>query len=214
MLVHDALIPHLAVKLSVRAEVKKSKLDLAVLKYMTRRLHFLLRQLGQPLSTAQPSLYLLEERHKRTHRITIYKQQELLLRSSFLFVGFVSRKHKDALPSVSDDIVQADKQLIQEFVHNPAILSYSSLEFRNGDWCNLVVMSGPEAKSDIKSSATHAYAAHQLAQHYYEWIRLHNGIMPEGLDHTEMQLLKTKYYTFPTIHTPPIIQEHVLCGRS
>src|SRR2546427_4493251 len=51
---------------------------------------------------------------------TLLCGQVILLRSSFLFVGFVSRKHKDALPSVSDDIVQADKQLIQELVHTPA----------------------------------------------------------------------------------------------
>src|SRR2546426_481732 len=76
------------------------------------------------------------------------------------------------------------------------VLRYSSLELRNGDWCNLVLLSDAGAKTHIKGSEMHKYAAYHLAHSYYEWIRLHNGVMPEGLDHMEMQLQKTKYYTF------------------
>ena len=55
----------------------------------------------------------------------------------------------------------------------------------------------------------HKYAAYRLAHSYYEWIRLHNGVMPEGLDHMEMQLQKTKYYTFQAGQQRPSIREFI-----
>ena len=94
-----------------------------------------------------------------------------------------------------------------ELISNPGLLSYSSLELRNGDWCNLVVLNGEEAKTHLKNTSTHTYAAYQLAPHYYEWIRLHNGVMSEGLDHTEMLLQKTKYYIFYAAQPRPAIRE-------
>jgi len=103
-----------------------------------------------------------------------------------------------------------DKKLIKELISNPGILSYSSLELRNGDWCNLVVLNDAGAKTHIKSNSTHIHAAYHLAHRYYEWIRLHNGIMPEGLDHTEMQLQKTKYYTFQTKQQRATMQEFII----
>jgi hypothetical protein len=187
--------------------VSKGKLDLIVLKYMARRMHLTLHQLGEPISTSQPLLYRLQERYGRTHRIAIYKYQELFLEKPFAFVGFFSRKQRNLRPSIVRAIETVDKKLIEELVGSPGILSYSSLELRNGNWCNLVLLSEANAKTYIKSSETHRYAAYQLANRYYEWIRLHNGIMPEGLDHTEMMVRKTKYYTFQRAQERLSIQE-------
>jgi hypothetical protein len=188
-------------------DIKKGKLDLIILQYMARRLHLSLHQLDKPASPSQPLLYTLQERHERTHRIAIYRYHELFLRRMFTFVGFISRKHSYLPESIVAEIQQADQQLIAELVGNPGILSYSSLELRNGDWCNLVLLSNARAKAHIKSTKTHAYAAHHLAYRYYEWIRLHNGIMPQGLDHTEMLLLKTKQYSFQVTQPRPAIRE-------
>ena len=74
---------------------------------------------------------------------------------------------------------------------------------------NLVLLSDAEAKTYIKGSEMHKYAAYRLAHSYYEWIRLHNGVMPEGLDHMEMQLQKTKYYTFQAGQQRPSIREFI-----
>jgi hypothetical protein len=189
--------------------IKKDKLDLIVLRYMARRLHLILHQLDTPIPTIsdQPFIYHLPERYGRMHRIAIYKYQELLFRSNFTFVGFISHKQKNLQPHIIAEIEATDRKLVNELVGNPGILSYSSLELRNGDWCNLVVMNNANAKTHLKNTKTHTYAAHQLAGHYYEWIRLHNGIMSEGLDHTEMHLQKTRHYSFTVAQQRPAMRE-------
>lgn len=173
----------------------KGKLDLLVLRYMARRLHVIIRQLGLVEMEGGPQLYILPERHQRTHRILLYQQQELLTSASLFFVGFVSRRQKNVESLVVNDIQQADEAMLTELAGS-GILSYSSLELRNGDWCNLVIMRDASAKTHLKNSQVHIHAAHNLAHRYYEWIRLHNGIMREGLDYTEMSVLRTKYYMF------------------
>jgi len=100
-----------------------------------------------------------------------------------------------------------DKKLIVELINTPGLLSYSSLELRDGRWCNLVLFSGPETKMHIRNSELHAYAAYQLSPRYYDWIRLHNGIMPGGLARNEMLLQKTKFYQFHEPHEKPKMRE-------
>ena len=189
------------------ADVTKGKLDLMILRHMARRLHLTLYQLEAPVSAPQPLLYKLQERHGRTHRIVIYKYQELLLKRRLTFVGFISGKQKHLHASVIYAIQMVDRKLVQELVDIPGILSYSSLELRNGDWCNLVILSDANAKKQLKNTETHAYAAYELANNYYEWIRLHNGIMPQGLDHTEMVLQRTRRYFFQLAQQPPSVRE-------
>jgi len=189
--------------------VRKGNLDSIILRYMARRLHSTLRQLDQPgfSRRMRPLVYKLQERHGRMHRIAIYQPQELLEKSPLSFVGFISKKQKQLQPSILKAIQMVDNKLIEELADAPGILSYSSLELRNGDWCNLVLLGDASTKTHITSSETHKHAAYHLAHSYYEWIRLHNGVMPEGLDHMEMQLQKTRYYTFHTEQSRPSIRE-------
>jgi hypothetical protein len=192
-----------------KIDVRKGRLDLVILKYMARRLHLMLQQLGQTErpTLRVPLLYQLQERHGRKHRIVIYRQQELFQKLPFAFVGFISKRKRSLLPSLVEEIQQTDQKLVAELIKAPGILSYSSLELPFGDWCNLVVLTDSSAKMQIKGTETHAYAAYHLAHAYYEWIRLHTGTMPEGLDHVEMRLLKTKYYTFHPDQERPSIRE-------
>ena len=187
--------------------VSKGKCDLIVLRYMARRLHLTLHQLGDPIIMSKLQLYQLQERFERTHRIAIYRYRELLSKKHLAFVGFISQKQRNLSPSIIGAIKKADKQLVKELSSAPGILSYSSLELRNGNWCNLVLLSDASTKAHIKDAETHTYAAYHLAPHYYEWIRLHNGMMAQGLDHTEMYLQKTKYYSFSPVQLRPTIQE-------
>lgn len=187
--------------------VKKSKLDLVVLGYMAQRIYLTLHQLDQPADASIPLLYYSDDRHRRIHRIAIYKPRELLLKSSLTFVGFVSGRQRPASSQVSDELHAVDKKLIAEFVDAPGILSYSSLELRDGNWCNLVLFTDADMKIHVKNADTHKYAAYELAPRCYEWIRLHNGTMSGGLAHGEMILQKTRYYWFPGAHQRPIIRE-------
>jgi hypothetical protein len=186
----------------------RGNVDLLVLKYMAQRLRLTLCQLDQTLCTSSPRLHYVRERRERIHRIALYRYQELFLHSAFPFVGFVSRRHKGLSQWVIDEIQKVDTLLVEEILGNVGILSYSSLQLGNGDWYNLVIMQDVVAKAHIKQSGTHNYAAYHLATHYYEWIRLHNGLFLEGLDTTRMLLHKTRYYTFQEVQQRPFICEY------
>lgn len=186
----------------------KGTSDLLVLKYMRQRMRVTLHQLKPCATSQRPILYNFQERHGRIHRIALYNCQELAQRPSLAFVGFISRKQKILDASIVDEIHTIDAQLVAEMVNNSGVLGYSSLELRTGIWCNLVLMENIEAKQQVLRSETHAHAAYQLAPRYYEWIRLHTGIMPHGLFHDEMHALHTRYYTFQTAQQKPVIREH------
>jgi len=186
---------------------EENEQDIVLLRYMTQRIYITLYLLDEPADSSQPLLYYSEEGHKHTHRIAIYRPQELLLNNKLDFVGFVSRKRQPGDPQGIEEIRAVDKKLIVELINTPGLMSYSSLELRDGRWCNLVLFSGAETKMHIRNSEMHTYAAYQLSPRYYDWIRLHNGIMPTGLARNEMLLQKTKYYQFVGPHEKPTIQE-------
>lgn len=186
---------------------ERDSLDLAILRYMAQRIYITLYLLDEPADPSQPLVYYSEEGQKYTHRIAIYKPGELLQNNSIDFVGFVSAKLKPESPQVIEEIRAVDKKLIVELISTPGLLSYSSMEMRDGRWCNLVLLSNAEAKMHIRNSETHAYAAYQLSPRYYEWVRIHNGTMPGGLARNEMVLQKTKYYQFQGPHERPTMEE-------
>src|SRR6266700_2785803 len=187
--------------------VRKGKLDLVILRYMARRVSVALRSLDLATSTARPLLYYLDERHRRTHRMAIYNPEELLLNNELAFVGFISGKLRPIRPSVGADLRIVDKKLVADLVDTCGLLGYSSLELHDGNWCNLVLLNDPEVKIRLKNSETHRYAAYELAPSCYEWIRLHNGIMPAGLAGDDMLLQKTRYYLYQEVERRPTIRE-------
>ena len=186
---------------------EENEQDLVLLRYMAQKIYITLYLLDEPVDPSQPLLYYLEEGQKYTHRIAIYSPQELLLSKKLDFVGFISRKLQPEDPQVIEEIRSIDKKLVVELISTPGLMSYSSLELRNGRWCNLVLFSGTGMKKHLKNSETHAYAAYQLSPRYYDWVRLHNGVMPGGMARNEMLLQKTTYYRFHGPHEKPTIQK-------
>ncbi|HEY6541850.1 MAG TPA: hypothetical protein VIZ18_12970 [Ktedonobacteraceae bacterium] len=181
------------------------KLDLRVLCHMAHRVY--LRLLNSSVTTTLPSMEYIEEHRKRTHRLVIY-QQEFLLQASLLFVGFVSGVQSHVSQAIAQEIQRIDGIFMDELAGNAGLLSYSSLELHPGHWYNLVLLSDHAAKTYFKESSTHHYAAYELAMHYYAWIRLHNGILPNGLEGNSM-LQSTKFYTFPAIGQKPRMSEQL-----
>ena len=186
-------------------DVNKGRLDLIVLRYMARSVHLIL--LKEAAATTMPALSYSEERRRRMHRIAVYDPQGLQEQRNLAFVGFVSRKHQPLPASIVEDIHEVDRKLVAELIGTPGLLTYSSLELRTGNWYNLVLFNNPITKRHVKDSETHKYAAYQLAPRYYEWIRLHSGIMPGGIARCDLVLQKTKRYTFQMISLRPIVHE-------
>lgn len=178
----------------------KGKLDLIVLRYMVYKLWLTMQIQEQTTNAHESCFYYADEHHQRMHRIAIYDIRtgllELQQRKCLIFVGFVSKKQQLLSATITNSIYEVDRTLITELQSAAGLLSYSSLELRSGNWYNLVLLSDHTAKTHIQSSDTHKYAAYQLAPRYYEWIRLHSGIITGGLDNGQLLLQSTKYYTF------------------
>ena len=185
----------------------KRSLDLLILNYMRKRVQETIPSIKIESASQSPLVYALHERHARIHRIVLYRSEELSRCTELAFVGFISRKRGDLDASTMHEIHMVDKALVAEMVENTGILCYSSLELRTGIWFNLVVMSSKDATARVLHMETHAYAAYQLAPRYYTWIRLHTGIMHYGFFSEEMEIVRTRYYTFHAPHTRPTIQE-------
>jgi len=177
-------------------ELERDDLDLIALQYLAHRLRATLNRLEEHGRYITPLIYHWKEPHQRVHRVVLYKNPSAFREQSLSFVGFLSKKQSLIPPTINHDIVSIDKVLVAELAANSWLLSYSSMELADGNWCNLVVFNHSNAKAHIKSGSAHMHAAYQLAPHYYEWIRLHNGIMNAGLEQEQLMIRSTKYYTF------------------
>jgi hypothetical protein len=187
--------------------MRKSRLDLVVLQAMTRKIAITLRTLEKHAEAELPLSYSFEERRGRQHRMIIFAPGILLTPEETRFVGFVSRRSSTVAPHIIDEIFRADQLMLTEIARVPGLLSYSSLELHPGNWYNLVLFRDPNVKMHVRSGEIHRHAAHQLSPAYYEWIRLHNGMLPAGLAHQEMRLTTTKYYRFSGAQQPPVVRE-------
>ncbi|HLZ57992.1 MAG TPA: hypothetical protein VKR06_13720 [Ktedonosporobacter sp.] len=169
-----------------------------MLKYMLHRLRMTLHTLEQSTISQLPIFYLLEERHGRTHRMAICQPEVLLASNHLHFVGFISGKKASIEQTIVDEIERLDKVMLTEIMRLPGVLSYSSLELRTDRWYNLVILGNTLVKESFHALETHRYAAYQLAPFYYAWIRLHHGVINDGLAGQDMHLHGTKTFQFPS----------------
>jgi hypothetical protein len=173
-----------------------SHADLATLELIRARLRQTLAEQASALDQADQSevhvQYYYEEQ-QRLHRIIIRDHAALATTGELAVVGFFGEQRGKANAALLQDI---DTELIQEFLQHRYVLSYSSLELADGNWGNLVILQHIEGIEHWRSSQRHAYAARELAPQYYARIRLHNGLLPSGLNSAHLMLTSTKYYDF------------------
>jgi hypothetical protein len=153
--------------------------------------------LRQPLDWPEEPAPLVLRRvgeQDRLVRLVFCRQAALNATEDLFLVGFFGQK----CPEKDRALINAvDEDLIHEFSQHPGILSYSSFELSDGNYANLVLIRPETARDHWRTSAKHAYAAHDLAPEYYTCVRLHNGFLPGGLwSGREPRLVRTKYYDF------------------
>ena len=130
----------------------------------------------------------------RVHRAIVCDARRLGDGRDLAWVGFFAVKRRDL---DSAPLTVRDEELIQEFPDHPGILSYSSLELGDGDWGNLILLDGDEAREHWRVSGRHAHAARELAPRHYTDVRLHQGILPGGVRARGVAVLRrTKYYDY------------------
>ena len=144
----------------------------------------------------EPRPLVLEslEADGRAHRAVLCDERRLADGRDLAWVGFFAAKRRDRDHA---PLTLRDDELVQEFPAHPGILSYSSLELADGDWGNLILLEGDEAREHWRTSPRHADAVRELAPRHYTDVRLHLGIVPGGvLAARESLLHRTKYYDF------------------
>jgi hypothetical protein len=167
--------------------------DLAAIRIMAARLRGFLD------APAEARIVERREPDGRQHRVVLGAADRLGIARDLGLVGFFAVK-RPGLDHAA--LTRTDDELIEELPGHPGILSYSSLEFADGNWGNLIVLDPPEAGEHWRTSAKHAWAASELAPRHYSVVRLHNGRFPGGLrSGRDPSLTRTRYYDFrgPTL---------------
>jgi len=110
-------------------------------------------------------------------------------------VGFFGEKKKLS-SELSHALAQIDEKLVEVYFKVPDALSYYSLELEEGNWGNLVLMSGDESvKETWRIGDYHRVATGELSPQIYNTIRLHNGYLPAGMN-SSFQFQRTKLYDY------------------
>jgi hypothetical protein len=168
--------------------------DLGALHWMLASLRWTLMEaeVGNSLLQEFESLEWVEDGLRRRH--VVCDAQRLRIEHDAWVVGFLGVR----LPGIDfSPMEEANAEIVREFRDYPGILSYSSMEFPDGNWANLVLHDPPEAREQWRSSHRHAAAAAELSPRHYASVRIHNGFLPggpAGLD--SIRLLFSKYWDY------------------
>jgi hypothetical protein len=115
-------------------------------------------------------------------------------RADVSIVGFFGERHMDM---DSTPLEEANADIVLEFRDYPGVLSYSSMELVDGNWANLVLHDKPDTREYWRASRRHAEAAQDLSPFFYRTVRIHNGLLPEGLwSGRTIAIQSTKYWDF------------------
>src|SRR5262245_47769309 len=168
--------------------------DVATIRVMLAEIR---HQIGRAADLpAHPRPLVLEghEGSGRVHRAILCDERRLGDSRDLTWVGFfgVKRPDVDAGP-----LTIRDEELVREFPAHPGILSYSSLELADGNWGNLIILDGDEAREDWRAGPRHADAVSVLAPRHYTDVRLHLGSLRGGLGvGGEPVLRRTRYFDY------------------
>ena len=122
------------------------------------------------------------------------------------FVGFRGERRPGAPPSVVEAVERADAELVRQLSAGPDLLGYACARLPDGNWINLVLLPDPSATAAWHRHDLHRQVSAQLSPLYYASVRLHGGLLPQGLQ-GPLQVTSTKYYDF-TAGEPWRAQRH------
>ena len=168
--------------------------DLAILGYMLEDLRGLLTRMGEGELTIVPYVATEWIVQDLKRRVVVCDAMSLHDRGSAQFVGFFGERHEDR---DSTPLEEANFEIVLEFQKYPGILSYSSMELADGNWANLVLHNVPEDRESWRASEAHAKAARELSPLFYRTVRIHNGVLPDGvMGNRSMVIERTKYWQY------------------
>ena len=162
-----------------------------ILVYMTKQLWSFLEERPDLLGMIGP--IIINEPDGRYHRYFVSRPSVLSQAKNVYLVGFFSHRQKMAPIGHFGDL---DDRLIEQIPTFQEILSYSSMALPDGEFGNLVLLLNEEIKSNWMHGEIHNKAV-ALAPGYYEFVRIHNGLLPEGITQPDLlQITQVKYYDY------------------
>lgn len=157
-------------------------------------LNHMLRELAAALNTPAP---VSDGRPADGRRLFLFHPDALLEPGPLAFVGFRGERQTDVTPDVESAVHALDAALIDHIQDGgmPGVLGYSCWQLDDGNWINLVVVRGLAEIAGWHRHALHRQASAQWSHRYYTSVRLHNGLLPEGVGGT-LTVSSTKYFDF------------------
>ena len=156
------------------------------------------KQVGTVLENNLDSLgergtIFIDEPDKRYHRFFVPRPNIMAGAKDIYLVGFFSHKQAGAAP---DHFGNLDDQLIEQLPTFQEILSYSTMALPDGDFGNLVLLLDEEVKLRWMHGEIHSRAV-SLSPAYYQYVRINNGVLPEGVIQPDLlEITRVKYYDF------------------
>ena len=165
--------------------------DREILVYMAEQASIVLEK--QLDSLEENETIFIDEPDDRYHRFFVPWPTRLSQAKNVYLVGFFSTKQKGATPNHFGDL---DNRLIEQIPTYQKILSYSSMALPDGNYGNLVLLTDEEIKVKWMQGEIHSQAV-ELSPTYYQYVRINNGVLPEGVMQPDLlEITRVKYYDF------------------
>ncbi len=178
-------------------------LEARLMRFMFQRLIQVLESLESAQSYNPNTLQIREmvEPDGRYHRVLVIQPRLLKELTSFTVVGFFGQRSFNA---DDKDSWKRDDLLFSEMQNHQGLLSYSTLELTNGDYCNGILFSDETSKNHWGRSSVHEKAVREFSPTFYHSIRLYNGVLQAPLvEFHKLNLTSVKYFDYSV--TPPWI---------
>ena len=135
----------------------------------------------------------INEPDGRYHRYFVPRPKILSQVEKVYLVGFFSHKKEGA---TADHFGSLDHRLTEQIPTYKGILSYNTMALPDGDFGNLVLLSNEDIKSKWMHGETHRWAI-ALSPGYYQFVRINNGILPDGIMTPDsLRIIRVKYYDY------------------
>ncbi len=165
--------------------------DREILVHMAREASLVLEKQADLLR--ENETIFIQEPDKRYHRFFVPRPNVLSQAKNVYLVGFFSHKQAAAAPNHFGDL---DDRLIEQLPTFQEILSYSTMALPDGSFGNLVLLSEEEVKLKWMQGEIHSRAV-ALSPDYYQFVRINNGMLPEGIMQPDsLKITRVKYYDF------------------
>jgi hypothetical protein len=168
--------------------------DQSTLRYMAHQRCLTRQNPHMPSDAPQTILFNLPEKDSWIHRQVLANPQHFKERNLIHVVGFFGQSRSQVDIELAQEF---DLTLMKEIPRHEGLISYSTMLLKDGNYANLVLFTSENALIAWSRSEAHAKAVYELSPNFYHSIRIYNGRLPHGIQHSDaLTLYKTRYFDY------------------